>query len=287
MEDSRHHEADSNADAGQQSIGSALRAGRVARQLSSQDIANQLHLDASAIEAVESDSYDGLGAVAFVRGYIRNYARLIELDPEPLLLQFDKHAPQAPEVQPYSSRPASQARSGDRPVKAMTYSVVAVLSALLAIWWHTQYGEAVVIDTGVPGEEAVEEEPNTSGYNLDYTYPIVVHPDTLVPTRRGVEPVSISPPAPKPPPPPSATLSLTLSDEAWIEIYDAQGERLYYDLGKPAEHIKVNGRRPYRVKIGRASAATVEYQGAVLDIKPFSQRGIARFQVGDEGITEQ
>ena len=167
----------------------------------------------------------------------------------------------------------------------MTYSVVAVLCALLAIWWHSEYGSGVEIEGGTSALSADQAETAISGYNLDYSYPIVVHPDTL-PPRHPVEPEPEYVPVQEPPPP-SQALSITLSDEAWIEIYDARGDRLYYDLGKPAEQIEVTGSRPYRVKIGRASAAVVEYQGAVLDLQPFAMRGVAKFEVGDDGISEQ
>ncbi len=61
-------------------LGAALRAARVDRGMSVQDVATALHLDARTIEALETEEWDALPPGPFTRGYVRAYAKLLELD---------------------------------------------------------------------------------------------------------------------------------------------------------------------------------------------------------------
>jgi cytoskeleton protein RodZ len=65
--------------------GQQLRRLRHARGLEIERVATQLHLRKGVVDALEQDLYDALPASVYVAGYIRNYARLLELDAAPLL----------------------------------------------------------------------------------------------------------------------------------------------------------------------------------------------------------
>ena len=65
--------------------GALLGAAREAQNLSVADVARQLKLSRAQVEALEAGDYEQLPGPVFVRGFIRNYARLLKLDPEPLL----------------------------------------------------------------------------------------------------------------------------------------------------------------------------------------------------------
>lgn len=82
-------------------------------------------------------------------------------------------------------------------------------------------------------------------------------------------------------------LALQLADKAWIEITDADGKRLYYNLGKPGETIAVSGKLPYTVKIGHAGSVTAQLGGQRLDLGPYSADGVARLRInGPDDIVE-
>ena len=67
------------------SPGEQLRKARVGYGWSLQDVAANLNLDPDVVRALESGDYAGLPEPAFVRGYLRAYARLMELDDVQLL----------------------------------------------------------------------------------------------------------------------------------------------------------------------------------------------------------
>ena len=66
-------------------LGSALRKAREQQGLSVADVVSQIKLAPSQIEALESEAYEKLPEMAFVRGFVRSYAKLLHLDVLPLL----------------------------------------------------------------------------------------------------------------------------------------------------------------------------------------------------------
>lgn len=67
------------------SLGTLLRRARIERGLSLTDVEARLHVPLRQLEAVESDDFGPLPPAVYTRALIRNYARLVGLDPSALL----------------------------------------------------------------------------------------------------------------------------------------------------------------------------------------------------------
>ena len=67
------------------SVGQTLREARERMGLSANDVANRIKFATKQIEWLEADDYIRLPEAAFVRGFVRSYARLLELDAAQLL----------------------------------------------------------------------------------------------------------------------------------------------------------------------------------------------------------
>ncbi|MDO9365602.1 MAG: DUF4115 domain-containing protein [Methylotenera sp.] len=74
-------------------LGEVLLAARIAKQLTQQDVSNSLRFSLKQIDALETNTFSALPDAMIIRGFIRNYARLLELDAEPLLAVYRVHAP--------------------------------------------------------------------------------------------------------------------------------------------------------------------------------------------------
>ena len=70
--------------------GAALLAERRRQGLSLGDISRQLKLSVRQVEALERDDYSGFSGPVFVHGFIRNYAKLLNLDPDRLIRAADQ-----------------------------------------------------------------------------------------------------------------------------------------------------------------------------------------------------
>ncbi|MFA5685747.1 MAG: helix-turn-helix domain-containing protein [Lysobacteraceae bacterium] len=77
-------------------VGPLLRAAREAQGLSTGAIAVQLNLNVRTVEALEQDDHRRLPAPIFVRGYLRNYARLVGVAEDRVLEAYQAQAPTEP-----------------------------------------------------------------------------------------------------------------------------------------------------------------------------------------------
>jgi cytoskeleton protein RodZ len=81
-------------------------------------------------------------------------------------------------------------------------------------------------------------------------------------------------------------LTLKFSSDSWAEVYDASGQRLFYDVGAAASAHTVRGPAPLRVILGNASGVAVEYNGRPALIPAAVQPdGSARFVINARGRT--
>lgn len=77
-------------DATAQGLGAVLRAAREAAGMSEQQVADTLRLPTAVVRTLEANGFQSLPAPAYARGYVRAYARLLELDAEALLGEHEQ-----------------------------------------------------------------------------------------------------------------------------------------------------------------------------------------------------
>lgn len=73
-----------------ETVGPKLRDARTARGLSLEDVAAITKVPRSTLELLEKDQYATLPAPVFIRGFIRSYAKVVGLDPNPLVRAFER-----------------------------------------------------------------------------------------------------------------------------------------------------------------------------------------------------
>jgi cytoskeleton protein RodZ len=119
-------------------IGRRLRAARIDRGLDLDHIAAQLHLKPSLIDALEAGRYEALPGPVFVAGYIRNYARQVGLNPEPLGAAYLSSARQTEPVRVWSQAQATRREGSGFLIRLMTVVLVAGLAYLFVQWWQNR-----------------------------------------------------------------------------------------------------------------------------------------------------
>src|SRR5882672_3992851 len=78
------------------SVGTLLKAAREAAGWSQEAVAQQLKLAPRQVRAIEEDDYARLPGRTFVRGFVRNYARLVNLDPDAVVAALPSGEPTSP-----------------------------------------------------------------------------------------------------------------------------------------------------------------------------------------------
>lgn len=125
--------------------GSQLREARHRANFSVEQVSTELHLNADTVRALEENRFDGLPAPAFVRGYMRSYARLLNLPPGPILEAYDQKGFTPPTIVPDITQ-QPQAKSTDVPMRLATYMVAAGLVVMVVMWWQTREAPLAVSD---------------------------------------------------------------------------------------------------------------------------------------------
>jgi cytoskeleton protein RodZ len=274
--------------------GERLRAARIAAGLTLQGVADDLHLGVDVLEALERDDYSQTPGRVFVRGYLRKYARLVDLPADAVLATFDAYAPteeaSAPGLRTVVSarQIRSQARSSHSAVRAVTWIVVLALAALLLTWWQgylqwpggallpgDSQGEATVIvlpgDTVSPAMQRdvaplLQEEKVAAGPADDRS----ASPAAAAPAA-GAAPAAEAPAAPMP------TVVLELTARSWIEVLDSSGAFKLNGTFERGFRKTFEGQPPYRVAIGNLNAARVSVGGKPFDLQPHFNGRLVRF----------
>ncbi|HVY82175.1 MAG TPA: RodZ domain-containing protein [Steroidobacteraceae bacterium] len=95
-------------------------------------------------------------------------------------------------------------------------------------------------------------------------------------------------PTPSPPPEPrplkSIDVTLQFSADSWAEVYDADGQRLFYDIGAANTSHAVSGTPPLRVVLGNAPGVTVNINGRPAKVPASAvQNDSAQFTINRSG----
>ncbi len=88
-------EQEANGQSTRLGVGAALKAAREQAGMSLGEVAERLKLSVRQLDAIEKDDFQQLPGATFVRGFVRNYARFLKVDAEPLMAQLEEHFPSA------------------------------------------------------------------------------------------------------------------------------------------------------------------------------------------------
>ena len=259
-------------------VGRELAAAREARGLALADVAQQLKFAPRQLEALEQENIEALPGHTITRGMVRNYARLLKLDAEPLVQRISRRfempdsnrlAQRYHEAVPFSDR----GRRSTLVYLGMSLGVLALVAGV-AYQWHHERGVATKAPPSVASfEPAPEAEP--ASVVLQEKVSIVAAP--VEPPVAPVAPKLASDPVvPKAGPP---RLVVRTHADAWIEIRDSLDRMLVASLNPAGSERVVGGRPPYSLVIGNAANVRVTYGDKPIDLAPHTRHDVARLTV--------
>lgn len=301
--------------------GEQLKQTREGLELSVADVAARLKLNAHKIDALERGDVENIESPVFVAGYLRSYARLLGLSEEAVLSDFsalsalvlpDAETMPVEQVSgslgqnlgeiPASLPPQSaDGQSGKPSALLMTGLIGLVLAAVI---YFVLVGDKATEDlsniASAVMEKSVEEEmpmPGMeAGIELDLASDAVsgsllVDEDPVQDINALSQPVSAAENETEAETNQSemlaviaqSELALFFSDDSWVEVEDARGERLIYRLVKAGMARTVMGVPPFDVQLGYVPGVEIMYNGAAYDLSRFAGRRSARFSVGSAG----
>ncbi|MGX5913324.1 cytoskeleton protein RodZ [Aliidiomarina sp. Khilg15.8] len=196
MTDPEQHNTPDEITADIPSPGAMLRQGRERMQLSQKDVAQRLRLRLAIIEDLEQDRLNKHVASTFTRGYLRAYARLVQVDEAELFKAYEQLDLEAQGVQPMQSfsRRTSQ-QTHDNRLMAVTYIIGAVIiGSAVIFWWQNSAEEEAALNSEPVSERLVDEqdprvelEPSQPEEVSSGAYePILIDPNVVPPSDEEV-----------------------------------------------------------------------------------------------------
>ena len=233
--------------------GQRLKAAREAAGMALADVADRLRLSTTIVKALEADDYERLPGAAFVKGYLRNYARLVGLPADDIANLYQQIRD---EEQPAETvevlQPMPQRRSGLIWL-ALAVGVIAV--ALLVFVGGNESANDAVID-----ESTVEQTDEATSSVAPVAEPGSAAPvesvdEQAVPPEETQAPVAEeSETAAADAAPQQDLLSVAFLDVCWVKVVDAADVEVFAGQKSAGSALRVEGQAPFRITLGNAAA---------------------------------
>ncbi len=298
-------------------VGEDLRKARIKASLEIGEVSRKLHLSGMIIEDIEQGRIERLSPL-YRRGYISNYARLLGLDPALMMarLSYDE-PPELREVLPVNH----PGWKFDRYLKIATYLLVTTVIVPPLAYFFIEGGsrimerdpavvadQAPVVEQGVAQERqgrnriaralSLEETDGSrdvgdAGHVSASALPLAavrtaretsLHEqqsgDMLLPALELVENESEQPDS-------IVDLAIEVVEDSWVEIHDADGQRLEYDLLRAGQSRAYRGEAPFQLLLGRANAVRVSINDELITYEGHERGDVARFRLLAGGEVER
>jgi cytoskeleton protein RodZ len=253
-----------------ESAGAALVDERRRQSLSVGDVSRHLKLSVRQVEALENDEFKVFGGPVFVHGFLRNYAKLLGLDPGKLIEAADRS------LMPQEDSEADvngAAMPNDSPRKSAVplFLIAAILIVGVFGWMLSREDPSQVASP--PGEDSSNAERQTADSQDEtaaLTEPgaevLAPMPDDSVPVRPVRRAPDVAP----------GVVRLVFDEESWIEIIDRNGEVILSILGEQGTTHAVSGQPPLSVIVGNSAGVKLTYNDRPVDLALHTQVHVAR-----------
>jgi len=276
-------------------VGARLRLAREMRSLSVSDVAQTLKLGPRQVEALENGDWQALPGQTFIRGFVRNYARMLQLDPTPLMEQLDAQLDKPADSLNVSetrrtAMPSSQPRR-DRTVvfAGLVLLVLAGVAYVLLPNDLSALRESAqkLIDSlsrkeaapapasgSVPAAPVAASEPV---FPPGSTQQQVMNPQAQASAEMAPAPLAAAPAAGTAAAPPgNAQLRFVFSGESWVEVRDRDNKVIFSQRGAAGSEQSVSGQGPLSLVIGFAPGVKLFWRGQAIDLTPHTKGEVAR-----------
>ena len=255
-----------------ETLGKYLKNQRESKKISLRDVSKNTRVREHILRAIEEDQLDLLPAATYVRGFLLAYAKYLRLDPNDILLRYERAlkgepaAPPPPQpLKPKRKIPPTQPSKPKQKVlwntKQMWVVVGVIVASFIIFYFFSPYSSKLPIEP-LP-ERSVEGKPS-----------IVPSPPAAATTRTPEEKPVVEAKKPLTPSSPvtattsvqekkALSLQLKAAEETWVSLQvDDQPEREM--TFKPGEGSSIQASNRIRMKLGNAGGLDLILNGRPL-----------------------
>ena len=296
----------------QETVAPAIEAGTLLKNkreslgLTQKQISDRLKLRVTLIQQIEENQFESDQVATFMRGYIRSYAKYVNLD-EKVVLNALHHSGDAQhqEQEMLSFSRKTKTEKHNSRIMLLTWSIFAVIAGISSLWWwqnqqqdtlsqslvNTESSEELVVEESLDPEltslEVIEAEQNTE------TSPVTENSDDLLnavsaaEASENVEQVEetqdvaeVTPVAAESetvtPEPVANELVMQFSADCWIQVKDAAGKTLSTGIKKAGQTLNLSGTAPYKVILGAPEGVSMTFASEPVDLSGYTSGKVAR-----------
>ena len=144
------------------SAATMLREAREAMGLTQHDVAQELFLTPAYIQLIDADEMDKIAKQAFVRGYLRSYAKMVNLDADLVVASFDQTCTKAPEVikmRGVTEESVGSIKFTGPVIQTGVIALVGLIIIVALVWFFTSEDEAAPVVVEPVAETAIDADP--------------------------------------------------------------------------------------------------------------------------------
>ncbi|MEZ8062632.1 MULTISPECIES: RodZ domain-containing protein [Vibrio] len=283
----------------QETVAPALEAGTLLKNkreslgLTQKQISDRLKLRVTLIQQIEENQFESDQVATFMRGYIRSYAKYVNLD-EKVVLSALHHAGDAQhqEQEMLSFSRKTKTEKHNSRIMLLTWSIFAVIAGISSLWWWQNQQQDTLSQSLVNAEspeELVVEEPLTP--ELD-SLAVIESVDALTVVSAAessdtvtqveetqaaaevdsvvAEPESVTPESV------ANQLVMQFSADCWIQVKDAAGKTLSTGIKKAGQTLNLSGTAPYKVILGAPEGVSMTFASEPVDLSGYTSGKVAR-----------
>jgi cytoskeletal protein RodZ len=247
--------------------GERLRQARLFKGREIKDISTDLNINERILIAIEADDYKLLPEPAFIRGYLRAYGRLLGIDCDSLILQFNEIYTSATglssnhslENSPLQQLAKLQSRTR-RSKRWMLWFLVPIVLVLIVLILRPVVKHIM----GTTNDTAAQSVGLTDTQTVNI--PTSTAPITTL------QPATTSQNM-------SDQLVLTLSKPSDINVQDSTGKTLVSGLQATTQPLTLDGQSPFSITLADAAHVSLSLNGEHVDLGPYTVDGHASFRL--------
>jgi len=226
------------------------------------EIAHTLKIRADYLKAIEDEEFEKLPVAVYAKGYIRDYARFLKIDPEVILKAYIlKTSPPVPEKTP----PVADAVKTKK--RAIKYLVVtAIFLAIAVVYILSSLNSTPEKPAVVP-----PEKPAPTVQPSETVQPVQEKEKEAEVAVKDKKTETVSKPETAPKKEPAAitgkehTLEISAIDTTWllVKIDDTEAKDMLLNQG---ESLKFSAKKGFSLKIGNAGGIKLVFDGKDIGI---------------------
>ncbi len=264
--------------------GAKLRSARIAQDLSTLAVAKQLRLSNKQIDALEQDDFAALPEPPIVKGFIRNYAKLLKIPADAMLIAYAEMTPDAvPSAMVLNSginiKMTEKTKSG-----GSRYLLFALLFLFgFGAWFFYQIyiqkpeitdtvayisGALPTLDLPIPIPEPELEDALPEALAASPEAQLAESDNAQLVNEKEALAVAGK-----------TRLEFNATQETWLNVVNQSGKEVYNKILYAGNRDVIDVSQPLEIVVGNAHGATLVVDGKPIDLAPYTRTNVARVRL--------